>query len=52
MDNDRASDWTDGGGVKVEGVVELFTGRHFRGKGGLVKEVQGEFRLRDELVPE
>ena len=52
MDNDRAADWTDGGGIKVEGDVEVFPGRHVRGKGGLVEEAQGEFHLREELVPE
>ena len=52
MDDDRAADWDDGGGVKVEGSVEVFPGRHVRGKGGLAEEVQGEFGLREELVPE
>ena len=52
MDNEREADCTDGGDVEVEGVVEVFPGRHIRGKGGLAEEVQGEFRLREELVPE
>ena len=47
MYDDRASNWDDGGGVKVEGAVELFPGRHFRGKGGLAEEVQGEFGLQE-----
>ena len=30
----------------------MFPGRHVRDKGGLSEEVQGEFRLREELVQE
>ena len=30
----------------------MFPGRHVRGKGGIEEEVQGEFRLREELVPQ
>ena len=52
MDNDRTAYWTDGGGVKVEGAVEVFPGRHVQGKGVLVEEVQCEFCLREEFVPE
>ena len=52
MDNDRAADWNDGGGVKFEGAVEVFPGRHVCGKGGLAEEVQGEFCLREEFFPE
>ena len=52
MDNDWADNWTNGSGVKVEGNVEVLPGRHVRGKGGLAEEVQGEFGLREELVPE
>ena len=52
MDDDRAADWTNSDGVKVEGAVEVFPGRHVRGKGGLGEEVQGEFGLREELVQE
>ena len=52
MDDDRAADWTNWDGVKVEGAVEVFPGRHVRGKGGLGEEVQGEFGLREELVQE
>ena len=52
MDNERADDWTGGGSVNVEGDVEVFPCRHVRGKGGLAEEVQGDFRLREELVPE
>ena len=52
MDNEQAADWTDGGGVEVEGAVEVLPGRHVRVKGGPAEEVQGEFRLQEELVPE
>ena len=52
MDNERADDWTGGGSVNVEGDAEVFPCRHVRGKGGLAEEVQGDFRLREELVPE
>ena len=52
MDDDRSSDWANGGGVEVEGAVEVFPGKHFRVKGGLAEEVQGEFILREELVLE
>ena len=52
MDDDQASNWTDGGGVEVEGAVEVFPGRHVRGKGGMAEEVQGEFGLKEEFSPE
>ena len=52
MDNNRAVDWIDGGGVKVKGAVEVFPFRHVRGKGGLAEEVQGEFRLWEKFVPD
>ena len=52
MDDERAANWSGGGGIKVEGAVEVFPGIYIRGKGGLVEEVQGEFGLREELVPE
>ena len=50
MDDDRAANWVDGGGIKVEGAIEVLPGRHVRVKGGLAEEVQGEFRLQEELV--
>ena len=52
MDNEWADDWTGGGSVNVEGDAEVFPCRHVRGKGGLAEEVQGDFRLQEELVPE
>ena len=52
MNDNRASDWTDGGGVEFEGVVEVVPIRHVWGKGGLEEEVQGDFGFWEELVPE
>ena len=52
MDDDRAANWVDEGGVKVEGAIEVFPERHVRGKGVMADEVQGELGLREELVPE
>ena len=52
MGDDRAAGWADVGGIKVEGSVEVFPGIHVQVKGGLANEVQGEFSLREELVPE
>ena len=46
MDDEQAADWANGGGIKVEGAIEVFPGRHVRDKGGLAEEVQGEFRLQ------
>ena len=45
MDGDREYDWSNGGVIKFEGAIEMFPGRHVRGKGGLAEEVLGEFRL-------
>ena len=47
VDNGRVADWTNGGGIKVEGAVELFPARHVRGKGELAEEVKGDFHLRE-----
>ena len=52
MDYEQTENWANGGDVKVEGDVEVFPDRHVRGKGGLAEEVQGEFGLQEELVPE
>ena len=52
VDDDRAADWDYGGGIKVEGAIGVFPRIHVQGKGGLAEEVQGEFRLREELVPQ
>ena len=52
MDDEQADDWANGGGVKVERSVEVFPGRHIRGKGRLAGEVQDEFGFWRELVPE
>ena len=52
MDDNQEADWSDGGSVELEETVEVFRGIHVRGKGGLAEEAQGEFGLREELVPE
>ena len=52
VDDERAADWADGGGIKVEGAIAVLSGRHIRVKGGLSNEIQGEFRLQEELVPQ
>ena len=52
MDDERSDNWVNVVGVKVEGAVGVFPGIHVWGKGGLAEEVQGEFGLREELVPE
>ena len=52
MDDEWSDNWVNVVGVKVEGAVEVFPDIHVWGKGGLAEEVQGEFGLREELVPE
>ena len=52
MDDERSSDWANGGGIKVERSILVFPGRYVRGKGGLAEDVQGKFCLREELVPQ
>ena len=51
VDEDWAANGANGSGVEVEGVVVIFPGGHIGGEGGLTKEVEGEFRLREQLVP-
>ena len=51
VDDDRAYDEAKGSGIKVEGAVVVFSGGHFRGEGGLTKKIEGEFGLRQKLVP-
>ena len=46
VDDDSASNGANGSYVKVEGDVAVFPGRYFRSKGGLTKEIKGEFDLR------
>ena len=52
VDDERASNCAEGGGIKVEGAIEVFPYRYVWGKGELVEEVQGEFYLSEELVPQ
>ena len=42
----------EGGGVEVEGAVEVFPNGEEGGNGGLVEKVEGEFGLREEFVPQ
>ena len=32
MDDDRSANLDDGGGIKVEGAIEVFPGRHVRAR--------------------
>ena len=49
-------DWTphgaQRGGIVVEGSMEVFPGRRGWGEGGLAEEVEGEFCLGKEFVPQ
>ena len=40
-----------GGGVKVEGAIEVFPSGKKGSNGGLTEKVEGEFGLRGEFVP-
>ena len=37
MDDDRAANWDNGGGITVEGSIEVFPVIHVWGKGGLAE---------------
>ena len=52
MDYDRAAHGSHGGGVEVKRAVVVFPGRNARGNVGLEKEVQGEFCLGQQAVPQ
>ena len=52
VDDDRAAKWQEGGGVVFEGAIVVLPGRYARRDGGLAKEVESEFGLREEQVPE
>ena len=51
MNEYAASDGAEGGGVKVEGAIEVFLCGKEGSDGELVEKVEGEFGLREELVP-
>ena len=52
MDYDRAAHGSHGGGVEVKRAVVVFPGRDGRCNIGLAKEVQGEFCLGQQTVPQ
>ena len=52
VDEDAATEGADGGGIIVEGAVEVCPGRLRRVDGGLTEEVKRELGLGQELVPE
>ena len=51
MYEDAASDGDEGGGVEVEGAIEVFPSGEEGRNGGLAEKVEGEFGLREEFVP-
>ena len=51
MNEDASSDGAEGGGVKVEGAIEVFPIGKEGGDGGLAEKVDVEFCLREEFVP-
>ena len=51
MYEDAASYGAEGGGVKVEGAIVVFSSGKEESDGGLVEKVEGEFGLREEFVP-
>ena len=51
MDEDAAADGDEGGGVEVEGAIEVLPYGREGGDGGLVEKVEQELGLREKLVP-
>ena len=51
MNEYAASDGAKGGGVEVEGGIEVFPSGSEGSDGGLAKRVKGELGLREEFVP-
>ena len=51
MYEDAAAYGAKGGGVKVEGSIEVFPSGKEGSDGGLAEKVEGEFGLREEFVP-
>ena len=52
IDYDRAAHGSHGGDVEVKRAVVVFPGRYGRCNVGLAKEVQGEFCLGQQAVPQ
>ena len=46
-----ASDGAEGGGVKVEGAIEVFPSGSEGGNGGLAEKVEGDLGLREDFSP-
>ena len=51
VDEYAASNGAKGGGVKVEGAIEVFPSGSDEGDGGLAEKIEGELGLREEFVP-
>ena len=51
VDEYAASDGAEGGGVKVEGAVEVFPSRSEGGNSGMAKKVDEELGLQEDIVP-
>ena len=51
MNEDAAAYGAEGGGVKVEGAIEVFPSGKEGIDGGLAEKVEGEFGLREEFFP-
>ena len=51
VDEYAVSDGAEGGGVKVEGAIEVSPSGKEGSDGGLEEKVEGEFGLQEEFVP-
>ena len=52
VDEDAAANGAEGGGVEVEGDIEVLPYRREGGNGGFAEEVERELGLREELFPQ
>ena len=51
VEEDEAADGAEGGGVKVDGAIEVLPCGREEGDVGLAEEVELELGLREQLVP-
>ena len=51
MYEDAAAYGAEGGGVEVEGAIEVLPSGSEGGDGGLTDKVEGELGLREDFVP-
>ena len=51
MYEDAAAYGAEGGGVEVEGAIEVLPSGEEGSDGGLAEKVEGEFVLREDFVP-